>query len=85
MRTYEHFLVSYLPTLEDVQKVLDNSAEGSNYTFLSLIGAVIDAPISAFTGMFDFTLLGVNLRSFILAMLTLAIVIVLIRIALGGK
>lgn len=61
------------------------SAEGSNYTFMSLLGAVIDAPISAFTGMFDFTLLGVNLRSFILAMLTLAIVIVLIRIALGGK
>lgn len=63
----------------------EGSAEGSNYSFLSLIGAVIDAPISAFTGMFDFTLLGVNLRSFILAMLTLAIVIVLIRIALGGK
>lgn len=63
----------------------EGSAEGSNYTFMSLLGAVIDAPISAFTGMFDFTLLGVNLRSFILAMLTLAIVIVLIRIALGGK
>ena len=63
----------------------EGSAEGSNYSFMSLIGAVIDAPISAFTGMFDFTLLGVNLRSFILAMLTLAIVIVLIRIALGGK
>ncbi len=63
----------------------EGTAEGSNYSFLSLIGAVIDAPISAFTGMFDFTLLGVNLRSFILAMLTLAIVIVLIRIALGGK
>lgn len=27
MRTYEHFLVSYLPTLEDVQKVLDNKAK----------------------------------------------------------
>lgn len=63
----------------------EGRAEGSNYTFMSLLGAVIDAPISAFTGMFDFTLLGVNLRSFILAMLTLAIVIVLIRIALGGK
>lgn len=63
----------------------EGSADGANYSFMSLIGAVIDAPISAFTGMFDFTLLGVNLRSFILAMLTLAIVIVLIRIALGGK
>lgn len=27
MRTYEHFLVSYLPTLEEVQKVLDNKAK----------------------------------------------------------
>lgn len=63
----------------------EGSAAGSNYSFMSLIGAVIDAPISAFTGMFDFTLLGVNLRSFILAMLTLAIVIVLLRISLGGK
>lgn len=27
MRTYEHFLVSYLPTMEDVQKILDNKAK----------------------------------------------------------
>lgn len=27
MRSYEHFLVSYLPSLEDVQKVLDNKAK----------------------------------------------------------
>lgn len=27
MRTYEHFLVSYLPALEDVQRILDNKAK----------------------------------------------------------
>lgn len=56
-----------------------------NYTFLGLIGAVFDAPIQAFTGLFNFDILGVNMQGFVLAMLTLAVIIIVIRIALGGK
>lgn len=56
-----------------------------NYTFLGLIGAVFDAPIEAFKGLFNFDILGVNMQGFVLAMLTLAVIILVIRIALGGK
>ncbi len=56
-----------------------------NYTFLGLIGAVFDAPIEAFKGLFNFDILGVNMQGFVLAMLTLAVIIIVIRIALGGK
>lgn len=64
-------------------------AEGSkaqgDYTFLGLIGAVIDAPIEAFKGLFDFEILGVEMSSFVLSLLTLSVVIIVIRMALGGK
>lgn len=56
-----------------------------NYTFMGLIGAVFDAPIEAFKGLFNFDILGVNMQGFVLAMLTLAVIIIVIRIALGGK
>lgn len=58
-------------------------AQANDYTFLSLIGATIDAPISAFTSFFDFELLGVNLKNFFFAILTFALVIVIIRFSLG--
>ena len=56
-----------------------------NYSFLGLIGAVFDAPIEAFKGLFNFEILGTNMQGFILALLTLSVIIVIIKIALGGK
>lgn len=58
-------------------------ADANDYTFLGLIGAVIDAPIKAFYGLFNFEILGTNIASFITAILTLAITIFVIRFALG--
>lgn len=57
----------------------------NNYTFLGLIGAVFDAPIEAFKGLFNFEILGTNMLGFVLALLTLSVIIVIIKIALGGK
>lgn len=57
----------------------------ANYTFLGLIGAVFDAPIEAFKGLFNFEILGTNMQGFVLALLTLSVIIVIIKIALGGK
>ena len=57
----------------------------NNYSFLSLIGAVVDAPISAFTSLLNFNLLGVNLLAFFTGLLTLAIIIFIIKLVLGGK
>lgn len=57
-------------------------ATGGNYTFLALIGSVLDAPISAFKGLLDFELLGVNMSSFVLAIMSLCVIIVIIRVVL---
>lgn len=57
-------------------------AASGNYTFLALIGSVLDAPISAFKGLLDFELLGVNMSSFVLAIMSLCVIIVIIRVVL---
>lgn len=57
--------------------------DSNKYSFLGLIGAVFDAPIQAFNGLFDFELLGVNMRSFMLALLTLCAVVTVLRIVRG--
>lgn len=57
----------------------------NNFTFNSLISSVIDVPVRTFTSLFDFDLLGVNLAGFFYALLTFCAVIVIFKIALGGK
>lgn len=54
-------------------------ASDSQYTFVSLIGAVFDAPVQGFTGMFNFDVLGVNLKDFLLGLFSVAIVITIIK------
>ena len=56
--------------------------EAGNYTFFSLISAVMDAPLKVFYGLFNFELMGVNLAGFIQALLSLAILLFIIRFAL---
>ncbi len=63
----------------------EGKLQGGNYTFTSLIGAVFDAPIEAFRGLFNFEILGTNMQGFVLALLTLSVIIVVIKFALGGK
>lgn len=63
----------------------DGVEHGGNYTFLGLIGAVIDAPVSAFTSLLNFDILGVNILGFISGLLTLALIIFIIKLCLGGK
>ena len=58
---------------------------GNNYSFFGLVAAVIDAPIQAFTGLFDFEIFGTNLRSLFLALFTACVVIVVVKLCLGGK
>lgn len=53
---------------------------GGEYTFFSLISAVIDAPIQAFMGLFNFELLGINLAGFFTGLLTLAFIITIVRL-----
>ncbi|AXF52638.1 MAG: putative flagellar assembly protein H [Inoviridae sp.] len=58
--------------------------ESNNYSFLGLIGAVFDAPIQAFNGLFDFEILGVNMKQFALTLLTFCFIITVVRLVKGG-
>lgn len=54
-------------------------ADAGDYSFFSLISSLIDAPIQAFTGLFNFELLGVNLASFFFALLTVCVVLTIVK------
>lgn len=56
-----------------------------DYTFMGLIGAVFDAPIQAFKGLLNFEILGVDMTSFVSSLFALAVIVVIIKISLGGK
>ncbi len=61
----------------------DGVANANDYSFMGLIGAVVDAPLNAFKGMFNFDVLGVNLSGLMLSLFTLCIVIVVVKLVLG--
>lgn len=54
-------------------------AAGGNNNFMSLITAVVDAPIKAFTSLLDFEILGYNMKNLALALLTAGLLVAAIR------
>lgn len=58
-------------------------SDGGSNPFLSLITAVVDAPITAFTSLLDFEILGFNMKNVVLSILTAALVIACIRFFSG--
>lgn len=58
-------------------------AAGGNNNFMSLIAAVVDAPIKAFTSLFGFDILGFNMKTFVLSILTAALVVAIMRFFMG--
>ena len=59
-------------------------AEGSAENgFAGLLFAVIDTPVKAFSSLLNFEILGVNMKSFVLSVLTLALFVVVVRWLLG--
>lgn len=57
--------------------------DSSNYTFLGLIGAVVDAPVNAFIKLLNFDILGFNMLNFITGVFTFAIILFVVRLVLG--
>lgn len=53
-----------------------------HFTFQKLIYSVIDVPVQAFTNLFDYDILGVNMKTFYLSLFTLAVIITIIRLVL---
>lgn len=58
---------------------------GTDYSFNGLIGAVIDAPVSAFTSLLNFELFGVNILGLVTGLLSLAVIVLIIKLCMGGR
>lgn len=58
----------------------DGISAGSEYTFYGLISSVVDVPVRAFTSLFDFNILGVNLTAVIGVLLMLCFVMTVVRL-----
>lgn len=54
--------------------------DSNSYSFSNMIGAVLDGQVNMFMGLFNFELLGVNLSSFFLAILTVCVIITIIKL-----
>ena len=55
----------------------------SSYTFENLILSVIDAPLSTLYGLLNFEILGTNIFSFVIALISIVIIIKIIQIVIG--
>ncbi len=80
-------LSAYMPGGVEYQKIYNlGKLAGSSetYTFFGLISAVIDAPIKAFTGLLNFEIFGVNIKSFLLSLFTIALVIAIVKLFMGN-
>lgn len=56
--------------------------DAPEYDFKYLITATVDTPLQAFTSLFDFDILGVNMKTFYLSLFTLAVIITIIKMVL---
>lgn len=57
----------------------------NDYSFLGLISAVVDAPITIFKGLFNFSIFGTNMGQFLLSLASITLVIVIVRFVLARK
>lgn len=54
----------------------------NTYSFLGLIGAVVDAPVKAFTGLFNFEIFGFDMAAFMLSLLTVCVLLKIVSLVL---
>lgn len=57
-----------------------DSTHDYDYTFLGLIGSIVDAPLNAVKDMLNFNLLGINLTAFLQGLLTISLIIAVVRL-----
>ena len=67
----------------EAQKMFDNG--NTDYSFFGLISAVIDAPIKAIRGLLNFDILGVNMFAFVTSLLSLAVVLMIVKLLMGSR
>lgn len=84
--------VGYNTAIEENRDIWYNSGydagliQGANsaneYSFIGLIGAVIDVPVKAFIGLTDFNLFGFNMTTFYKAIFAFCTMVIIVRIIL---
>lgn len=57
----------------------------NDYSFLGLIGAVVDAPVNTFVSLLNFEIFGFNFLSCLTGILTIALIITIVRFILGKR
>lgn len=84
----------YEKGLEDLNTKVNNAYNSGygdgldvaeNGTFLVLLSSIVEAPFRAFLDMFDFVILGYNMKSFLGALITLSVALFVIRMILNGS
>lgn len=64
------------------QGKIDGASQANDYTFLALMGSVIDAPIQAVGGLLNFNFLGINMSDFFFGLLTMCLFIAVAKLVL---
>lgn len=57
--------------------------DANTFTFNKLISSVVDAPVTVFTKLFDVEILGVNLKTFVISLLSLFVVFAIVKFLIG--
>lgn len=87
------FQLGYETAVKDLQEDINNARtigyqEGlrtaDNSTFFGLLSAVVEAPLNAVMSIFDFDILGYNMKSLYLSLISLALVLFCIKFIVGN-
>ena len=57
----------------------EGTKNAGNYTFLSLMGSIVDAPIKVISNMLNFEILGFNMMQFFYAIITVCIIVTIVK------
>lgn len=60
----------------------DGIANANNYSFKSLISAVFDVPVQTLYGMLNFNILGINILSFVMSIISVILLIAIVKVFL---
>ena len=60
----------------------DGIASANKYTFKGLISAVFDVPIQTLYGMLDFNILGINILSLVMSIISVILLIAIVKVIL---
>lgn len=77
-----NYIQNYLPTKENIayeNGYREGKLEVGNNSFYDLLTAVFDVPVETVTGLLDFDLMGTNMKSLFLSVLSMAVIICIAR------